>query len=390
MQSRINQKNGDDLSILGFGCMRFPTKNGEIDEEKSTKLILTAIENKINYFDTAYIYHNGKSESFLGKVLAENNLRQKVKIATKLPPFFVRSKNDIEKIFKKQLSRLQTDYIDYYLIHMLGDIEGFNRLCDLGLLKWIEDKKKNGEIRNIGFSFHGGREQFSKLIMAYDWDFTQLQFNYLDVNNQASIKGVKLAYEMGIPVFVMEPLRGGKLAENLPPKLLSLWEETNKSPVENALDFIWNMSEVNLLLSGMSSMHQLTDNISYADKAEINMLSSEELSRFDTARNILLECTKVPCTGCGYCLPCPYGVAIPTCFSCYNDSFVFKTKSYQYIRATGAMSKSPGNASNCKSCLKCVLHCPQGINIPKELSNVSKKFEKFPFSIFTYFAKKFF
>ncbi len=378
MQTRINSKNGDALSILGFGCMRLPTKNGDIDEPRAINMIHSAIENGVNYFDTAYIYQKGKSELLLGKALAGDNRRQ-VKIATKIPPFMVNKLDNARKIFATQLSRLQTDYIDYYLLHMLTDKPMFDRLSAIGVMEWLEGLKANGAIRNIGFSFHGTKSDFEWIVKAYPWDFCQIQYNYMDENNQAAKSGLRLAASLGIPVIVMEPLRGGKLVTHLPEQVKKAFADFNaeRSPAEWALRWVWNHPEVHVVLSGMSDEAQVADNIRIAGDAMPDSLSDMELKVFDQVKTIMLEKTKIPCTACGYCMPCPYGVDIPGCFSIYNDKYLLDDKSakFIYMRNLGAMSVKPSNASQCKQCGKCESHCPQKIAIRDQLKTVSHEME---------------
>ncbi len=378
MQTRVNQKNGDKLSILGFGCMRFPLKNGSVDQERTTAMIRDAIDNGINYFDTAYFYHRGKSESILGKALLDG-YREKVKIATKLPPFMVYKIEHAENIFNHQLEALRTDKIDYYLLHMLTDIVMFERMKELGILEWMEKKKRAGAIDNIGFSFHGGKSDFEAIIQAYTWDFCQIQYNYLDENRQATKDGLLLAHKLGIPVVVMEPLRGGKLTDNLPKDVVDIFKayDKNRSPAEWALKWVWNHPEVNLLLSGMSTEEQLTENIKIAGEAGANALTKEELDVFSRVKELILAKTKVPCTQCRYCMPCPYGVDIPGCLSAYNDKYLLGGKNLRlrYMQVFGAMSQKPSNASMCTECGKCLPRCPQQIDIPKELKKVARELE---------------
>ena len=380
MLTSLNQKNGDHLSILGFGCMRFPTKNGAIDEERSTKMIHDAINNGINYFDTAYIYHSGKSESFLGKALS-GGYREQVKIATKLPPFMVTTLRSAQKIFATQLTRLQTNYIDYYLLHMLTDKAMFDRLVSLGVLSWLEELKAEGVIKNLGFSFHGAKADFEEILTVYPWDFCQIQYNYMDENNQATKAGLLHAASLGIPVIVMEPLRGGKLVTDLPKEVLKTFADNAplRSPAEWALRWVWNHPEVNVLLSGMSDEKQLAENIKIASDAAPNSLSEKELAVFEQIKSELLQKTKIPCTGCGYCMPCPFGVNIPGCFSVYNSKYLLNDKSarFKYFQTLGAMSVTPAHASRCTGCGKCESHCPQEIEIRKELKTVSRELEGF-------------
>lgn len=378
MKYRINTKNGDELSILGFGCMRFPTKGNAIDEVAAEQLIVSAIEQGVNYFDTAYIYHRGKSESFLGKVLAKG-YRDQVKIATKLAHYMIRTSADIEKMFATQLERLQTDRIDYYLIHMLCDLEAWDRLKALGIEEWIAEKKAKGKIINIGFSYHGGKSEFIKLIDAYPWEFCQIQYNFLDENNQAGKSGLLYATEKKIPVFVMEPLRGGKIINRLPEEVSTIWDRATpkRTPADWALRWVWNHSEVTLLLSGMGASQQLDENVRSASEAEPNALLPQELELFNKVKAILKSKTKVDCTACGYCMPCPQGVDIPTCFSQYNDRYLIgkKGSKAKYMQNTGAYSIKPSYASLCIECGKCEKHCPQHIEIIKSLKDVKKEME---------------
>ncbi|MDF2588186.1 MAG: aldo/keto reductase [Anaerocolumna sp.] len=378
MNIRVNQKNGENLSILGFGCMRFPTKGGGIDEPRAIAMIHDAIANGVNYFDTAYIYHGGKSESLLGQALL-GGYREKVKIATKLPPFMVKTLDNAKKIFATQLQRLQTGYIDYYLLHMLTDKAGFDRLSSIGVLEWLEGLKQIGTVKNIGFSFHGSRADFEAIVKAYPWDFCQIQYNYMDENNQATKSGLQLAHSLGIPVIVMEPLRGGKLVNNLPTEVIKTFKsyDTNRSPAEWALRWVWNHPEVNVLLSGMSNEEQVADNIRIASDVVAKSFTQRELEVFDHVKKVMIERTKVPCTGCAYCMPCPAGVDIPGCFSSLNDKYLLKDKSarWKYMQTLGALSVNPANASRCKECGKCESHCPQNIAIRKELKVVVKEME---------------
>lgn len=372
--------------------MRFPMKGGSVDEERTTAMIRDAIDKGINYFDTAYIYHRGKSEAILGNALLDG-YREKVKIATKLPPFMVYKIDHAEKIFNQQLANLKTDKIDYYLLHMLTDVVMFERMKDLGVLTWMEEKKKAGAIDNIGFSFHGGKEDFEAIVKAYPWDFCQIQYNYLDENRQAGKSGLLLAHGLGIPVIVMEPLRGGKLAENLPKEVVEIFKDcdNNKSPAEWALRWIWDHPEVNVVLSGMSTEDQLAENIRIALDAKANSLTEKEQETFSQVKDLIHAKTKVPCTQCRYCMPCPFGVDIPGCLSAYNDKYLLGGKNLRlrYMQVFGAMSQKPTNASMCKECGKCLPHCPQQINIPRELKNVAKVLEWPLYKPVTAFARKF-
>lgn len=384
MQYRVNIKNNEKLSILGFGCMRFSKSESEVEKQ-----IIHAIENGVNYFDTAYIYPN--SEVILGRVLAKG-YRKHVNIATKLPPYLVKKYEDFDKLFYKELERLQTDYIDYYLMHMLTDLNTWDRLKDLGVVKWIEEKKTSGEIRNIGFSYHGGKTEFIKLVDAYDWEFCMIQYNYLDENNQAGKSGLKYAASKGLPVMIMEPLRGGKLVNKLPKEVYKQFDaaQTKRSPAEWALKWIWDQPEVTLVLSGMNTMEMLEENMRVASETEINTFTDEEKTMFDKVKKTLQEKIKVPCTGCNYCMPCPVGVDIPTCLSCYNDIEIEGRMGAfsKYLMQTSLKSK-PHNASLCVMCGKCEEHCPQDIKIMKELKNVTKKLEGIHYKPIRAVAKRF-
>jgi predicted aldo/keto reductase-like oxidoreductase len=391
MLTRRNDKNGDELAILGFGCMRFPTKGNSIDEPRAIAMIRSAIEQGMNYFDTAYFYHAGKSESLLGDALT-GGFRERVKVATKLPPFMVNKLEGAKKIFETQCTRLKTDYIDYYLLHMLSDKATLDRMISIGVMDWLEQLKKQGKVKNLGFSFHGNKADFEQILTAYQWDFCQIQYNYLDENNQATKSGLMLAGSLGIPVIIMEPLRGGKLVNNLPEQVVKEFHsfDANRTPAEWALRWIWNHPEVTVILSGMSDEKQLAENIALAQNAKANSLSSEELAVFDRVKTIMLEKTKVPCTGCGYCTPCPSGVDIPGCFAAYNDKYLLDTKGnrFKYMQTIGVMSKNPGYASLCTECGKCERHCPQNIQIRKELKVVKKELEGVLFKPIVTVARK--
>ncbi len=376
MLTYTNTKNGDVLSRLGFGCMRFPQKGGGIDEQRSIDMIRDAVGRGVNYFDTAYVYHGGKSEALLGKAL-EGGLRDRVKIATKLPPYMVRKIEGAHKIFATQLERLRTDRVDYYLLHMLSDKAGFQRMLDLGVMTWLEGLKKEGKIGNIGFSFHGTQKHFTELVRAYPWDFCQIQYNYMDEKNQAGTEGLKLAASLGIPVIVMEPLRGGNLVKGLPKEVEALFAATGKSPAEWALRWVWNHGEVGLLLSGMNEEAQIDENIRIAGDAAPGSLSPEDLEVFERVKAILAARTKVPCTACAYCMPCPSGVDIPACFSVYNEKYLMGKGSAikSYFMGTGTLAARGSYASLCTECGKCVSHCPQAIAIPQELKKVRAELE---------------
>lgn len=377
MQYRVNPRNGDRISALGYGCMRFPRNGSKIDQEKTEKLVRSAIELGINYFDTAYIYAG--VEEALGKSLESAGLRDRVFIATKLPIYFCKASGDFDRLFNKQLERLRTDRVDYYLIHMLSDMSSWKRLEALGLAEWIAAQKKSGRIVNIGFSYHGGKNEFPRLIDCYDWDFTMIQYNYLDENSQAGREGLLYASGKGLPVFVMEPLRGGLLANELPDNAAKVFRKTDseRTLVEWGMRWVWDQPQVTMALSGMSTMEQLSQSADIAERSTADSLTSDEREVYARAVSEILARIKVACTGCAYCMPCPHGVDIPTCFSCYNE--LYSHSWYQgikrYVMNTGFLSVEQSYASKCKKCGKCEKHCPQGIRISKELGRVSRKME---------------
>jgi predicted aldo/keto reductase-like oxidoreductase len=383
MQYKIDSKSGDSLSILGFGCMRFPRGfAAQIDTEKTEKLIVSAVDRGVNYFDTAYMY--GGSEAVLGEILHKNELREKIFLATKLPFMQCKSANDFERLFLVQLERLKTDYIDYYLIHNIPGAEAWRVLCELGIEAWIAEKKAKGQIRQIGFSFHGAREGFLSLLDEYNWDFCQIQYNYMDENYQAGRAGLKKAYEKGLPVIIMEPLLGGKLATGLPAESIRHFKDVNDdmSAAAWAFRWLWNQPEVTVVLSGMNSAEQLDDNIRTAETAVPGMLSEAETAVFPPVIAALREAYKIPCTECNYCMPCPQGVNIPSCFAAYNKSYAlgFVVGMQQYVTSTGSQSKTRYGAKNCKKCGNCEKKCPQHIEIAKSLEAVAQRMEPFWFS----------
>ena len=381
MQYRLD-KYGNKISILGYGCMRFTNTAGKIDIPKTQEEIKTAIEHGINYYDTAYMYPG--SEAALGTILKTLNARDKVYIATKLPHYMVKKASDFDKFFLEELARLQTDHVDYYLIHMLTNAESWERLCGLGIREWIDQKKQEGKIRQIGFSFHGGTESFLKILDAYDWEFCQIQYNYVDEHSQAGVKGLKYAAEKGIPVVIMEPLRGGRLADKLPEAAYEVFEKypVKRSPAAWGFRWLWNQPEVTCVLSGMNSLQMLQDNLETADSIHEGELTEEEMQVYRKVVDIINAKVKVPCTGCRYCMPCPRGVDIPGCFAAYNhgSSDGFMTGFKEYIMCMVLRQNYTG-VSNCIECGKCEQHCPQGIEIRKELKNIKRKYENPPLKL---------
>lgn len=375
MKYRSDRK-GNPVSVLGYGCMRFTQTMGRIDMEKAEREVMLAFRQGVNYYDTAYIYPG--SEAALGEILEKNGIRDQVSLATKLPHYLVRSVEGAEKIFAEQCRRLRTDHIDYYLMHMLTDVAAWERMKELGLPEWLEEKRRSGAIRQFGFSYHGNSEMFCKLVDAYDWDFCQIQYNYMDEHSQAGRRGLQYAHGKGLPVFIMEPLRGGKLVSRLPQQAVKIFEShpAGYTPAQWALRWLWDQKEVTCVLSGMNSEEMVADNVRTASTAEIGELGEREeqmLRQVVTAINAKM---KVGCTGCGYCMPCPKGVDIPGAFAAYNRRYSegrFPALK-EYFMCTALRGESTA-ASNCVGCGKCESHCPQGIHIRDELKNAARELE---------------
>ena len=378
MQYRTCPNTHDELPALGFGCMRFPTSAGRIDVDASEKLILAAVDAGVDYLDTAYLY-NG-NERALGEIFARNpGLRERVRIATKLPLPRCTSAADLDEYLTRSLERLGTDYVDYYLVHNVGGAEVWARLEDMGFPEWVARQKENGRIRRIGFSYHGPEADFPVLLDAYPWDFCQIQYNYMNEHFQAGTAGLRAAAERGIPVIVMEPLLGGKLAAPLPADAQRALEEAGipADPVRLALRWPWNKPEVTMVLSGMNTMEQLEENIATADAALPGCLTDAERAAVRDARRAVTASYRVPCTGCNYCMPCPHGVNIPQCFAAYNTSYAYGWVQgvSQYVTASGIMTGDPHLASDCTQCGACVPKCPQRIAIPDELRSVRRRLQ---------------
>ena len=376
MNYRKNKK-GEDVSLLGFGCMRWTRKGGRIDIEKAEKEVLKAVESGVNYFDTAYVYTG--NEAALGEILKRNpGLREKINIATKLPHYLIKSKAGMEKMFQEELRRLGTDYIDYYLMHMLTDTDTWKNLCDMGVLDWILEKKRGGKIRNIGFSYHGHTEVFCNLIDVYDWDFCQIQYNYMDEHSQAGRKGLQYAAKKGIPVIIMEPLRGGRLVSMLPNEAKKIFSSAapDRTPAEWAFRWLYNQPEVTCVLSGMNSLAMVEENVRIASDTEPGSMTDEEMQVFEQVKEAISGKIRVNCTGCGYCMPCPKGVDIPGTFRCLNEIYTESRGGArrEYLMTT-AFRKNKSAASQCVKCGKCEKHCPQAIEIRKELSAAVKELE---------------
>ena len=378
MKYRLDNKSGNELSALGMGCMRLIGTLGRIDQGKAEEVIMEAINKGVNFFDTAYIYLG--SEVALGNVLHKNKVRDKVFIATKLPFFKCNSYEDFDKLFNEQLTRLKTNYIDYYFIHNVSKLSDWKRICDLGIEKWIEEKKVSGQIKQIGFSFHGVRGEFMKLIDSYDWEFCMIQYNYVNTHYQAGIEGLHYAHAKGMPVFIMEPLLGGQLAGALPEKAAKLLKQKNPeaSYASWALRWLWNQPEVTLVLSGMSHIDQVQENSSLADEYGVDNLSLDDLQVIQDVATIFSESYKIPCTGCNYCLPCPKHINIPDSFMAYNTSYTISWFAgiQQYATTSGGL-KSAFSLFDCTHCGKCEKHCPQNIKIMEKIKVVRRRMEPF-------------
>ena len=381
---------GNELSILGYGCMRFPRKMGLIDMKATEEQILLAYRKGINYFDTAYIYPG--SEAALGEILSKNKIREKVNIATKLPHSFIKNMETMETIFNEELSRLKTDYIDYYLMHMLTDVATWKRLVDMGILQWLEEKKQAGKIRQVGFSYHGNSDMFCQLIDAYDWDFCQIQYNYMDEHSQAGRKGLHHAAAKGVPVVIMEPLRGGKLVNKLPEEAKRIFAShaVQKTPAAWAFGWLWDQPEVTVVLSGMNSNEMIEENVATASGVTVGSMTQADDAMLKEVVKAINAKMKVGCTGCGYCMPCPKGVDIPGTFAAYNRRYSEGALSAfrEYVQCT-ALRKHATCASNCVGCGKCEKHCPQGIPIREKLKEAKAELETPVFRIAFKLIKKF-
>lgn len=364
MEYRSFDKLGIKASLLGYGCMRFPTKaDGKIDEAEAERLLDTAYENGVTYFDTAYPYHNGQSETVVGNIMKKYP-RDSFYLATKLPVWLINSPEDIDRIFNEQLKKLQTDYIDFYLIHALNKDKWHDMLnvdCVNKLLKF----KEEGKIKYLGFSFHDGYEAFEEIINYRNWDFCQIQFNYMDCDEQATFKGYELAKSKGIPLVIMEPVKGGTLAK-LPDDVMKLFNEENKdaSAASYALRWVGSLDNVKVILSGMTTMDQLNDNLNTFDK--FVPLSDHEYNTITKVKDIILSKTKIGCTGCRYCMPCPMGVDIPGSFECWNRNSMYENYDavkWQWETQIGDVHQP----KNCVECGKCEAVCPQHLPIREKL-----------------------
>lgn len=372
-------KTNENVSALGFGCMRLPLLPGGdmsmIDEKQAAGLIHRAIDEGVNYIDTAFPYHKakgaigGESEPFVGRAL-KGGYRQKVYLATKLPTWMVKTKEDLTSLLDEQLKRLDTDVIDFYLMHSLHK-ETWDTLKNVEFGEFLDKAVKDGKIRYAGFSFHDNAELFKNIVDYYDWSFCQIQYNYVDEYFQAGTEGLEYAAAKGLGMVIMEPLRGGKLAQGLPPEVSAIFEKSGieRTPAGWALRWIWNRPEVSTILSGMNSVEQLEDNLKTANEALPSSLSKSELEIMERAKAAYKGRISVSCTECGYCQPCPEGVDIPSCFTYYNNFSMFGREEGYNMWLTPEQK-----ASSCKECGICEAKCPQGLPIREHLKEVRKAF----------------
>ncbi len=382
MRYREMGKTKEKTSVLGFGAMRLPmvgSRGGTdsfdpkipIDEAEAMRMVEYALDHGINYFDTAYGYHGGKSETFLGQALRQN--RSNVLIATKLPAWMVEKPEDFERLIQEQLEKLRTDCIDFYLVHGLGS-DTWIKMKDMGVLDFLERLKSSGRIRYAGFSFHDELKVFKDIVSAFDWSMCMIQYNFYDQVYQAGKEGLEFAASRDLGIVVMEPLRGGKLVDKIPPEIQALWNGAarKRSAAEWGMQWVWNHGEVSTVLTGASSLNQLAENIRSAEEASAGSLSPDELSLINQVRDAYRKLLKVDCTGCGYCMPCPNGVNIPANFNLYNDTFLFKDPDMNLFFYNEFLNPEK-RASNCNECLECEELCPQNIQISEALKDVHKR-----------------
>ncbi|MDO4182872.1 MAG: aldo/keto reductase [Coriobacteriia bacterium] len=371
MQYREDICSGGRISALGFGCMRLPK------ESESERLILRALDLGINYFDTAYLYAG--NEEMLGRIMARNGIRDRMLLATKLPHGKCRAPGDTERLFTTSCERLQTPRIDYYLLHNLVECAQWERLCGLGVDAWLAQLKAEGRIGAAGFSFHGSTDEFLKILNAYDWDFCQIQYNYSNENFQAGRAGLLAAAERGIPVIIMEPLLGGKLAGGLPKKAQAALREADPqaSLASWGLRWLWDQPQVTCVLSGMNTLEQLEDNAAVASATLPNSMTPAQHEAIEAARTSFEAAFRIPCTGCNYCMPCPKGINIPAAFAAYNSSYNFGwfTGIMGHMMSANVMDPNPHFARSCVNCGACKAKCPQHIDVPTQLRAVRKRLE---------------
>lgn len=365
------------VSALGFGAMRLPTVGGDfskVDEPEAIKMIRYAIDNGVNYVDTAYPYHGGNGEIVVGKALRDG-YRERIKLATKMPIWQINSQEDMDRVFGEQLKKLQTDYVDCYLLHALNKNTWF-KIKNLNVFDWSERVVSEDRIKYLGFSFHDDYEVFRDIIDAYDkWTLCQIQYNYENEEVQAGTRGLKYAAEKGLAVVIMEPLLGGALA-NPPPAVKQIWDEAGKDPVEMALRWLWNKPEVSVVLSGMSTMEHVKRNVEFASRSGVGTLTEEDLELISRVHNKYKEIRPIPCTKCGYCMPCPNGVDIPGNFELYNNGFVYNNMNASRWRYNSPDFPKEQRASSCVGCRVCEDKCPQGIKISEWMPRIDKELRR--------------
>lgn len=372
MQRRKFGRHDFDVSALGFGAMRLPVIDNDpakIDEEKTREMIHYAIENGVDYIDTAYNYHREQSEIVVGKVLKEG-YRDRVNLATKCPTWLIKSHKDFDTYLNIQLDKLQTDHIDMYLLHSLNK-ERWQSLLEAQVFKFLERAKSDGRIRYAGFSFHDDVQTFKKIVDSYTWDFCQIQFNFMDEYYQAGIEGLKYAAARGLAVVIMEPLRGGRLVKSIPPEVMAVWNQApvKRTPADWALRWVWNHPEVTVVLSGMGTIEQVKENIQTAATSLPNSLTKEELALFHKVKQIYRARIKINCTRCEYCMPCPQKISIPNLFEAYNDAYMYNSRD-TLVKNFDRLTEHLGNPANCIECGRCEKSCPQKLPIRQYLKDI--------------------
>ncbi len=361
--------------MLGFGAMRLPHrgKDTDVDEAAAVEMIRWAIDQGVNYVDTAYVYHGGCGESVVGRALADG-YRDRVHLATKLPSWSVQQQADCDRFFDEQLARLQTDHIDFYLLHCLQK-KSWPAMRELGVLDWAERQRAAGRIRHLGFSFHDSYEALVEIVDDYDWSFCQIQYNFVNEDVQAGTRGLQYAAGKGLGVIVMEPLFGGTLA-NPPPAVRRLWDAAGPqaNPVDLALRWVWNQPEVSLALSGMNTLDQVRQNVAIAERAGVGTLTAAERELLGRVREEYQRLAPIACTKCGYCLPCPHGVNIPLNFELYNQAAVFEGSSRLLCRNLYLSLPESARAAACEHCGTCEDRCPQHLAVAELLERVTEQF----------------
>lgn len=378
MQYRVfGRDEATRVSVLGFGAMRLPVLDGDsskIDEPEAIRMIRHAVDQGVNYVDTAYVYHGGNSEYLVAKAL-QDGYRERVFRATKCPIWLAEKEGDFDRLLNEQLDKLSTDRIDMYLLHAF-EPKTWESCQRLNVFEFAARAKADGRVRRIGFSFHAELPLFKEIVDAYDWDFCQIQLNYMDEHYQAGLEGLRYAAAKGIAVVIMEPLRGGRLTNNVPPEVQAIWDKAavKRSAAEWALRWVWNLPEVTTVLSGMSTMEQVVENVRVASEALASSLTTEELALVDQAKAFYKQRTKVSCTGCNYCMPCPAGVAIPNLFSLHNEASIYNLKQENVVRSYARMVEGEKDASLCVECGQCEDACPQHLPIRAHLQEVHRTY----------------